>query len=70
MVEQRAVIVKCILYSSRILGCGVLFGALAGITTEICIGFSKTFSYWISPVVRVLGPIPSSAFGEYVNGIL
>lgn len=62
MVEQNDVIVKCILYSARLLGYGVFFGALAGITTGICIGFSKTFSYWISPVVRVLGPIPSTAW--------
>lgn len=62
MVEQRDVLVKCILYSARLLGFGVVFGALAGITTGICIGFSKTFSYWISPIIRVLGPIPSTAW--------
>ncbi|MBQ7943748.1 MAG: ABC transporter permease subunit [Lachnospiraceae bacterium] len=62
MVEQREVLVKCVLYSTRLLGYGVLFGALVGIATGICIGFSKTFSYWVSPVIRVLGPIPSTAW--------
>lgn len=62
MIEENEVIVKCILYSARLLGYGVFFGALTGIATGICIGFSKRFSYWISPVVRVLGPIPSTAW--------
>ena len=62
MVEQREVLVKCVLYSTSLLGYGVLFGALVGIATGICIGFSKTFSYWVSPVIRVLGPIPSTAW--------
>ena len=35
---------------------------LVGMLTGIAIGFSKTFSYWIQPLVRVLGPIPSTAW--------
>ena len=62
MAEQTDVLVKCILYSCRLLGFGVFFGAVVGIITGICLGFSKSFSYWISPVVRVLGPIPSTAW--------
>ncbi|MGN0687891.1 MAG: ABC transporter permease [Oscillospiraceae bacterium] len=62
MAEEHEVLIKCILYSLRLLGLGILFGALAGIITGICIGFSKTFSYWISPVIRILGPIPSTAW--------
>lgn len=62
MIEQREVLIKCILYSLRLLGDGVFLGAIAGITTGICIGFSKTCSYWLSPVIRVLGPIPSTAW--------
>ena len=62
MVEQTDVLIKCILYSLRLLGLGIFFGALAGFATGICLGFSKTFSYWISPVIRILGPIPSTAW--------
>lgn len=62
MVEQKEVLVKCILYSARLLGYGVASGALVGITTGICVGFSKNVSYWLSPVIRVLGPIPSTAW--------
>ena len=30
--------------------------------TGIAIGFNKTFAYWVQPLVRVLGPIPSTAW--------
>lgn len=62
MVEQREVFGKCILYSARLLVIGVLSGAIVGISTGILIGFSKTASYWISPVIRLIGPIPSTAW--------
>ncbi|MBP1564897.1 MAG: ABC transporter permease subunit [Oscillospiraceae bacterium] len=62
MAEEYDVLIKCILYSLRLLGLGIFFGALIGIITGICLGFSKSFSYWISPVIRILGPIPSTAW--------
>ncbi len=62
MVEQKEILGKCILYSLRLLFTGVICGALVGITTGICIGFSKIFSYWVSPLIRILGPIPSTAW--------
>jgi len=61
-VNDSVLLLKCLGYSLRLLGCGYLFGALAGLTTGIFIGFSKSASYWISPVIRVLGPIPSTAW--------
>lgn len=62
MAEQTDVLIKCILYSLRLLGLGIFFGAAAGFATGICLGFSKTFNYWVSPIVRILGPIPSTAW--------
>jgi len=61
-INDSLLLLKCLGYSLRLLGCGYLFGALAGLTTGIFIGFSKRASYWISPVIRVLGPIPSTAW--------
>lgn len=60
--EQTDVLAKCVLYSARLLFFGIVFGALAGFTTGICLGFSKTVSYWLSPVIRIIGPIPSTAW--------
>ena len=49
-------------YSYRLLLLGWFFGATVGIVTGVLIGFSKNASYWISPLVRGLGPIPSTAW--------
>ena len=49
---------KCLMYSTRLLLWGYLFGAISGILTGILIGFSKVANYWISPLVRMLGPMP------------
>lgn len=60
--EDYSLILKCVLYSSRILITGVIGGAIIGFFMGVGIGFSKKISYWISPVIRILGPIPSTAW--------
>lgn len=62
LVEDRALLVKCLAYSGRLLLYGYFSGAIVGFITGILIGFSKKVSYWLSPVIRVLGPIPSTAW--------
>lgn len=62
LVKDRMLILKCLAYSARLLLGGYLFGALAGVATGILIGFNKRANYWIMPVIRVLGPIPSTAW--------
>ena len=52
---------KCLLYSLRLQVTGWVSGAVAGVLTGVAIGFSKGARYWIYPLVRVLGPIPSTA---------
>ena len=53
---------QCLLYTLRIQLSGWLLGVAAGICTGIAIGFSKRFRYWCQPLVRVLGPIPPTAW--------
>lgn len=62
LVEDAAFIGKCLLYSIRLQLTGWIFGAVTGIITGVAIGFSKKVKYWIYPLVRVLGPIPSTAW--------
>lgn len=62
LVEDFSFIGKCLLYSLRLQMTGWFFGAAAGILTGIAIGFNKQAKYWIYPLVRVLGPIPSTAW--------
>ena len=60
--EDSAFLAKCLAYSARLLFIGWFCGAIVGMLTGIAIGFKKTFSYWVQPLVRVLGPIPSTAW--------
>ncbi|MEG1769284.1 MAG: ABC transporter permease, partial [Comamonas sp.] len=49
------------LNSLRLLSIGIAIGALVGFVTGVLIGWSRTASYWIHPVLRVLGPVPTTA---------
>lgn len=60
--EDYAFLGKCLLYSLRLLLSGWFGGAIIGVATGICIGFNSKFRYWIQPIVRILGPIPSTAW--------
>ncbi len=62
MITDRALLLKCLGYSARLLLTGFFGGAIVGVLTGIAIGFSKTADYWISPIIRILGPIPSTAW--------
>lgn len=62
LVNDRQLILKCLLYSMRLLLVGFFSGVIAGLISGIAVGFSKTVSYWLMPVVRVMGPIPSTAW--------
>lgn len=62
LIGDAPFILKCLLYSLRLLLTGWFCGAAAGMLTGIAIGFHDGARYWIYPVVRILGPIPSTAW--------
>lgn len=62
LVEDRDFLVLCIVSSGKLLFTGYIIGALVGFATGIAVGFSKTAAYWVNPIVRTLGPIPSTAW--------
>ncbi|WP_425802661.1 ABC transporter permease [Desulfitobacterium sp. Sab5] len=61
-VEEWPFLLKCLGYSARLLGYGLILGAVTGITTGILVGWSKGWSYWVNPIIKVIGPIPSTAW--------
>jgi NitT/TauT family transport system permease protein len=62
LVEDRMFLLKCIAYSRRLLITGFLFGGIIGFITGLSLGFSKKAAYWLNPLVKVLGPIPTTAW--------
>lgn len=62
LVTDRGLLGKCLLYSARLLLVGYFSGAIVGFICGIAAGFSKKVSYWLMPLVRLLGPIPSTAW--------
>ena len=45
----------------KLLGLGVAYGGIVGFLIGVSIGWSRRIGYWVHPVLRVLGPLPSTA---------
>ena len=50
------------LYSLRLLFTGYIIGALIGLVAGILMGWSKKWNYWITPLLKVIGPVPAIAW--------
>jgi NitT/TauT family transport system permease protein len=61
-VEDWFFLVRCLVYSMRLLLGGFFLGAVLGVFTGTLIGWSQRFNYWIMPFIRIVGPIPSTAW--------
>ncbi|MDR2135016.1 MAG: ABC transporter permease subunit [Treponema sp.] len=53
---------RCLVYSLRLLLGGFFLGAFVGVLTGTLIGWSPRWNYWIMPCIRIVGPIPSTAW--------
>ncbi|MDR2825726.1 MAG: ABC transporter permease subunit [Deltaproteobacteria bacterium] len=63
LVEDRFyLLVDCLGSSGKLLALGFFSGALAGLITGVSVGFSKSISYWVNPIIKALGPIPPTAW--------
>lgn len=61
-VEQAPLLLKCIGFSFRLLILGVIWGTITGFITGVLLGFSKKVYYWINPYIKLIGPIPATAW--------
>lgn len=50
------------LYSLRLLFIGYFIGVLIGLITGILCGHSEKVKYWINPILKILGPIPTATW--------
>ena len=57
---QRLLI--CIAYTLRLWSLGFGLGIAAGYALGIALGWSKRFSYWGMPVLKLIGPVPATAW--------
>jgi NitT/TauT family transport system permease protein len=55
-------LLRCLVYSLRLLLGGFFLGAFLGVVTGTLIGWSPKWNYWIMPFIRIVGPIPSTAW--------
>ncbi|MDF2565013.1 MAG: ntrB: nitrate transporter, permease protein [Massilibacillus sp.] len=62
IIEDWAFLATCLAASGKLLFTGCIFGAIAGFVTGIGVGFSKSAAYWVNPLIRILGPIPPTAW--------
>ncbi|HEV2674900.1 MAG TPA: ABC transporter permease subunit [Aliidongia sp.] len=51
-----------VLHSLWLLTTGYLIGALGGFITGVAIGWSRVVGYWVHPVLRLVGPLPATAW--------
>ena len=61
-VDQTGLLGKCIWYSFRLLLLGVFWGVTVGFITGVFLGFSRHVYYWINPYIKLIGPIPATAW--------
>lgn len=52
----------CIAYTGRLWGLGFFIGISAGFLAGTGLGWSKRFAYWGMPVLKLIGPVPASAW--------
>jgi NitT/TauT family transport system permease protein len=57
---QRILI--CIAYTARLWTIGFFSGIIIGFIGGVALGWSKTFAYWGMPVLKLIGPVPASAW--------
>jgi NitT/TauT family transport system permease protein len=55
-------LLRCTLYSLRLLFLGYFIGAAIGLTTGTLMGLSRKCNFWISPLIKIIGPIPATAW--------
>jgi NitT/TauT family transport system permease protein len=61
VIDWRTLLIST-LYSMKLLFTGYLMGVVVGLVTGIYIGWSQRGNYWIGPVIKIIGPIPATAW--------
>ncbi len=60
--EERVFLLENIWDSLKLLGEGFFCGAVVGFLTGLALGYNKKVGYWLNPVTKFIGPIPTTAW--------
>lgn len=52
----------CILYTLRLWSLGFVSGVVVGYGIGVALGWSKRFHYWGMPILKLIGPVPATAW--------
>jgi NitT/TauT family transport system permease protein len=52
----------CIGYTMRLWSFGFVAGIAVGYVLGVALGWSKSFSYWGMPILKLIGPVPATAW--------
>jgi NitT/TauT family transport system permease protein len=62
VVDDRIRLAEGVLASLRLLAGGYLLGAALGFAVGLAMGWSRAVGYWIHPILRLVGPLPATAW--------
>jgi NitT/TauT family transport system permease protein len=62
VVDDRIRLVEGVLASLRLLAAGYFLGAALGFVVGVAMGWSRAVGYWIHPILRLVGPLPATAW--------
>lgn len=62
LVESRVFLLKNVGDSLKLLITGFLWGATVGFLTGLALGYFKIVGYWLNPITKIIGPIPTTAW--------
>jgi len=62
LIDNRAMLWSSTWHSLILLTSGYTLGALIGFVSGVCIGWFKRARYWGMPILKVIGPIPATAW--------
>ncbi len=61
-VEKPGLMLKNVVSSFELLALGIFFGIATGFFTGVLLGFSRRAHYWLNPIIKVIGPVPATAW--------
>jgi NitT/TauT family transport system permease protein len=62
MINDRGLLFDSTWHSLAMLLSGYALGVVVGLISGVCIGWSSSIRYWGMPVLKVVGPIPATAW--------